>query len=143
MNTPKFEPRLTIIGLGVESLEKSTHFYENILGWQRHSSSNDNIRFFKLNGIMLSLYPKDKLAEDAQVDPKGEGFKGFSLAYNTRSKEEVDQLIQYLENKQVTIIKYPEDVFWGGYSSYIKDPDGHLWEIAYNPFLPIDEDGNI
>ncbi len=136
------EQRLTIVGLGVSDLKIANAFYEDKLGWKKLASSNDNITFFQLNGILLSLYPREKLAEDATVSPKGEGFKGFSLAYNTRSKEEVDTLIAELENKGVTIVKKPEEVFWGGYSSYIADPDGNLWEIAYNPFLPLDENGN-
>mgnify|MGYP003624485140 FL=1 len=65
------------------------------------------------------------------------------MAYNTRSKEEVDELVEILENKGVKIIKKPKDAFWGGYSSYVSDPDGNLWEIAFNPFLPLDENGNV
>ena len=136
------QQRLTIIGLGVNDLAVSTEFYEKQLGWTKAKSSTDTITFFQLNGILLSLYPKDKLAEDATVDPAGSGFKGFSLAFNTRSKEEVDELIADFEQKGVTIIKRPEEVFWGGYSGYIADPDGHLWELAFNPFLTLDEAGN-
>ena len=105
-------------------------------------SSNDGITFFQLNGILLSLYPNDKLAEDATVSPEGQGFKGFTLAFNTRTKEEVDTLISELEAKGVKIVKRPESVFWGGYSSYIADPDDNLWEIAFNPYLLLDEAGN-
>lgn len=136
------EQRLTIVGLGVEDLAKSNHFYENILGWKKHPSSNDGISFFKLNGIMFSLYPNDKLAEDAGLAPERSGFKGFSLAYNTRTKEEVDELIHSLKEQGVEIVKPAEEVFWGGYSGYIADPDGFLWEIAYNPFLDMDAAGN-
>ncbi len=136
------EQRLTIVGLGVNDLETSNQFYEKIFGWQKLPSSNESISFFQLNGILLSLYPREKLAEDAQVSHEGSGFKGFTLAYNTRTKEEVDSLINELETKGVTIVKEPEEVFWGGYSSYIADPDGNLWEIAFNPFLPLDENGN-
>lgn len=135
--------RLTIVGLGVNDLKTSTHFYENTLGWKKLSSSNENITFFKLNGILLSLYPKDKLAEDAGVRPKGDGFKAFTLAYNTHSKKEVDEIIKNLEAKGVKIVKQPEEVFWGGYSSYFSDPDDNLWEVTYNPFLPLDESGNV
>ena len=91
---------------------------------------------------MLSLYPRDKLAEDAGVDPAGSGFNALSLAYNTKSKEEVDSLFREFEEKEVTIVKKPEEVFWGGYSGYVCDPDDNLWEIAYNPFLEMDEEGN-
>ena len=137
------DQRLTIVGLGVNDLEKSTAFYENHFGWEKTGSSNEHITFFQLNGILLSLYPRDKLAEDATVSPEGSGFKGVTLAYNTRSEEEVDNFIQRLSDAGVTIVKQPQKVFWGGYSSYIADPDGHLWEIAYNPFLPMDEKGNV
>lgn len=136
------EQRLTIIGLGVKDLKIATAFYEEKFGWKKMKSSNNGIVFFQLNGILLSLYPNDKLAEDATVNPEGHGFKGFSIAFNTRSKEEVDELVATLEAKGVTIVKSPEEVFWGGYSSYIQDPDGNLWEIAFNPFLPLDENGN-
>lgn len=136
------EQRLTIVGLGVNDLEVSSTFYEEKFGWKKMGSSNENITFFQLNGILLSLYPREKLAEDATVNPNGEGFKGFSLAYNTRSEAEVDELITTLKGKGVKIVKQPEKVFWGGYSSYIADPDDNLWEIAFNPFLPLDENGN-
>lgn len=137
------EQRITIVGLGVSDLKKSTAFYTEIFGWNKLPSSNDDITFIRLNGILLSLYGREKLAEDATVDPQGQGFKGFTLAYNTRSKEEVDQLIEDLESKGVQIVKRPQEVFWGGYSSYIADPDDNLWEIAFNPFLPLDEAGNV
>lgn len=137
------EQRVTIITLGVNDLKVSSVFYEEKFGWKKMDSSNDFIHFFKLNGMLLSLYPKDKLAEDATVNPKGIGFKGFTLAYNTRSKKEVDALIETLENKGVKIVKQPENVFWGGYSSYVSDPDDNLWEIAFNPFLPLDESGHV
>lgn len=136
------EQRLTIVGLGVKDLKESTQFYEEKFGWEKMKSSNDGITFFQLNGILLSLYPREKLAEDATVNSEGNGFKGFTLAFNTRTKEEVDELINTLEAKGVKIVKKPEEVFWGGYSGYISDPDDNLWEIAYNPFLPLDENGN-
>ncbi|WP_430966556.1 VOC family protein [Spongiimicrobium sp. 2-473A-2-J] len=137
------EQRLTIVGLGVADLKVSTAFYEENFGWKKMDTNNEGISFFQLNGLLLSLYPREKLAEDAGVASEGSGFKAFSLAYNTRTKEEVDALIEQLESKGVTIVKKPEEVFWGGYSSYISDPDGNLWEIAYNPYLPIDEKGNV
>lgn len=136
------EQRATIIGLGVSDLEASTNFYIEKFGWKPMDSSNESISFFQLNGMLLSIYPREKLAEDAQVSPDGHGFKGFTLAYNTRTKEEVDELFKDLSQKGVKIIKPPEEVFWGGYSGYIADLDDNLWEIAYNPFLPLDEKGN-
>lgn len=137
------EQRLTIITLGVSDLNVVSRFYKEKFGWKKMTSSNEHIVFFQLNGMLLSLYPKGKLAEDATVSTEGIGFKGFSLAYNTRSKREVDDLIASLEAKDVKIVKRPETVSWGGYSSYISDPDGNLWEIAFNPYLPLDEKGNV
>ncbi|MBT8299403.1 MAG: VOC family protein [Maribacter sp.] len=136
------EQRITIIGLGVFDLEVSNKFYKEKFGWKLLDSSNENISFFQLNGILLSLYPREKLAEDATVSPEGKGFKGFTLAYNTRNKEEVDSLFEDFLNKGVKIVKPPGEVFWGGYSGYIADPDENLWEIAFNPFLPLDGQGN-
>ena len=137
------QQRLTMIGLGVFDLDKSTRFYEENFGWIKTQSSTESITFFQLNGILLSLYPNDKLAEDATVDAEGSGFKGFTLAHNVASEKEVDTLIENLRAKGVTIVKEPQKVFWGGYSSYIADLDGNLWEIAFNPFLDMDASGNV
>ncbi len=137
------QQRLTIITLGVADLKIATDFYENKFGWKRMKNSTKDIIFFQLNGMLLSLYNRCALAEDAGIDATGSGFKGFSLAYNARSEKEVDELIAELKSKKVPIVKAPQKVFWGGYSSYISDPDGNLWEIAYNPYLSLDEKGNI
>ncbi len=137
------EQRLTIITLGVSDLKKSTEFYQTKFGWKLSQASNEHISFFTLNGMQLALYGRNELAEDATVPADGSGFKGFTLAYNTRSEEEVDQIIEDLRAKGVDIIKEPQKVFWGGYSSYVSDLDGNLWEIAFNPFLEMDDKGNI
>lgn len=137
------EQRLTLITLGVRNLQRSRDFYQNIFGWQPMESSNESIVFYQLNGIQLALFPQESLADDAGVEADGKGFRGFSLAYNVRSEKEVDKLVASLEAKGVTVLKQPQKVFWGGYSSYITDPDNNLWEIAYNPFLPVDEKGNV
>ncbi len=129
------EQRITLITLGVADLQVSASFYENILGWKRSPMSSENIVFFELNGVFLSLYERVALAEDATVDAAGSGFKGFTLAHNLGSETEVDNLINDLRAKGVTIVKEPQKVFWGGYSSYFADSDGNLWEVAYNPFL--------
>ena len=137
------EQRLTIITLGVSDLKKATDFYESKFGWEKSSASNANISFFILNGIYLSLYPNKELAEDAKVNSAGNGFKGFTLAYNTRTENEVDQLIEKFRKKGVEILKEPQKTDWGGYSSYVSDLDGNLWAIAFNPFLELDTNGNV
>ena len=134
---------LHLVTLGVRDFEKSKNFYTEILGWSASSSSNEDVTFFQAGGIVLSIYPREKLAEDALVDPEGSGFVGFTLAYNARSESEVDEIIRELKSKGVKILKEPQKVFWGGYSSYFADPDGYCWEVAYNPFFPFDENGNL
>ncbi len=137
------EQRLTIISLGVSDLTISSKFYESNFGWERSAASNDDIRFYQLNGILFSLYPVSKLGEDAGISiPADKGYRPLTIAHNTRSEKEVDDLITDLRIKGVKIVKEPQKVFWGGYSSYVADPDGFLWEIAFNPFLPMDERGN-
>ncbi len=137
------EQRLTIITLGVADVKRATEFYEEKFGWKKAASSNDDITFFRLNGIMLSLFNRESLAEDAAVSPAGTGFKGFTLAWNARSEAEVDAIVSDLKSNGVTVVKEPQHVFWGGYSGYVADVDGNLWEIAFNPFLPMDEHGNV
>ena len=129
---------MTFITLGVKDLNQSIDFYEIKFGWTRSELSNENIIFYELNGIHLALYDREKLAKDATVDPSGHGFRSFTMAYNARSEKEVDDLIESLRQQGVQVIKEPQKVFWGGYSSYIADPDGNLWEIAFNPFLKMD-----
>ena len=92
---------------------------------------------------MLAIYPREKLAEDAVIAPEGAGFSGFTLACNARSESEVDAIISDLKSKGVKIVKEPQKVFWGGYSSYFADPDDNRWEVAYNPYFQFDENGNL
>lgn len=130
------EQRITLVTLGVSDLKRSRAFYEEKFGWEALPSSSDDIVFFSLRGgLQLGLFPELELAKDAEVDAKGSGFRKFSLAYNTRSEKEVDDLVADLEKKGVRVLKRPQKVFWGGYSSYVADPDNNLWEIAYNPYL--------
>jgi uncharacterized protein len=134
---------LHLVTLGVRDFEASKKFYMEILGWKPSSNSNDDITFFQAGGIILSIYQREKLAKDALVDPEGHGFAGFTLAHNTQSEAEVDEIIHDLKTKGVNILKEPQKVSWGGYSSYFADPDGNCWEVAYNPFFPFDENGNL
>ena len=137
------DQHLHIITLGVRDFKKSVEFYSTILGWRASSNSNDDIAFFQAGGVVLGIYLREKLAEDAVISPEGGGFAGFTLAYNARSEAEVDEIIADLKSKGVKIVKEPQKVFWGGYSSYFADPDDNRWEVAYNPFFAFDESGNL
>jgi len=132
------EQRITFITLGVNDLNISIDFYENKFGWNRSEMSNDDLILYDLNSVHIALYPREELAKDALVGAEGHGFKGFTIAHNVWSEKEVDDLIKTLRDKGVKIVKEPQNVFWGGYSSYVEDPDGNLWEIAYNPYLKKD-----
>jgi hypothetical protein len=134
---------LHIITLGVNDLNRARIFYTETLGWKPSSASNDGIAFYQAGGVVLALYPRDALAEDATVPAEEGGFGGLTLAYNTRSELEVDEIIADLKSKGVTILKPPQKVFWGGYHAYFADPDGNPWEVAYNPFFQFDTAGNL
>ncbi len=123
-----------MITLGVGDLAKSIRFYEKGLGFPRMDSPPE-VAFFTLNGTWLGLYGREALAEDAQVSPEGTGFEGFSLAHNVESESEVDEVMAQAIEAGATLVKQPQKAFWGGYSGYFKDPDGHLWEVAHNPLF--------
>ncbi len=137
------DQHLHIITLGVRDLDTSKRFYAETLGWKLSSTSDEGIAFFQAGGVVLALFPRQELAKDALVSSEGNGFAGFTLAHNAHSEAEVDEIIRDLKAKGVKILKQPQKVFWGGYSSYFADPDDHLWEVAYNPFFPFDEEGNL
>jgi hypothetical protein len=103
----------------------------------------EGIVFFQLGGAALALYPRSELAKDANVSPDGQGFSGISLAYNTRNRQEVDSVLLQAEAAGAKILKPAQEAFWGGYSGYFADPDGFLWEVAWNPSFPIAADGSI
>jgi len=126
------KPRISMITLGVRDLAVSVNFYEEGLGFPRIESAPE-VAFFTLNGTWLGLYGREALAEDATVSPEGGGFESFTLAHNLHSEAEVDEVMSQALKAGATLVKKPQKVFWGGYSGYFKDPDGHLWEIAYNP----------
>ena len=133
---------LHLITLGVRDFEASKKFYTETLGW-KISRPQEGVAFFQAGGVVLSIYPRELLAEDALNSPEGSGFSGSTLAYNARSELEVDEIIADLKSKGVKIIKEPQKAFWGGYSSYFADPDDYRWEVAYNPFFPFDDNGNL
>lgn len=127
------QPRISMITLGVRDLAASVRFYEQGLGFPRLDSPPE-VAFFTLSGTWLGLYGREALAEDAQVPAAGSGFAGFALAHNVRSESEVDAVVEQALAAGATLVKRPQKVFWGGYSGYFADPDGHLWEVAHNPF---------
>ncbi|MEP7264934.1 MAG: VOC family protein [Bacteroidota bacterium] len=135
--------KFTLLTFGVKDLKRSLDFYEKGLGWKKSSSSNDNIAFFPLGGMILGIYSRELLAEDATVSSKGSGFSGITVAYNATSQEEVNEVMKEVEKLGAEIVKPAQKVFWGGYSGYFRDPDGHLIEVAHNPFWELDEKENI
>ena len=136
------EPRLSLVTLGVDDLGRARSFYE-ALGWRASPVSQGDVVFFQLNGLALALYPRALLAEDAAV-PDGEpGFSGMTLAHNCRSERDVDTVYAEALQAGARGVKPPAKTFWGGYSGYFADPEGHLWEVAHNPFFPLDAAGNL
>ncbi len=135
------QARISMISLGVKDLQAAIKFYQKGLGLPRKEPYSDEIAFFDLSGTWLGLYPWDKLAEDVTVSQKGSGFRGVTLAHNVKSKEEVNAVISQATGAGATLVKEAQDVFWGGYSGYFSDLDGHLWEIAWNPHFWIGPEG--
>jgi uncharacterized protein len=136
------EQRVSLITLGVTDLKRSTEFYER-LGWRRSKSNSDGITFFQAGSIALALYPRHELAKDGTVASGGQGFSGITLAHNTRNRNEVDSVLKEAQAAGATIQKPAQEAFWGGHSGYFADPDGFLWEVAWNPHFPIAKDGSI
>jgi len=136
------EQRVSLITLGVADLKRSREFYER-LGWRRSMAKAEGVVFFQAGGMALALYPRDELAKDAEIAPDGHGFCGISLAYNARSREEVDLVLAEVQAAGAKLLKPAQEAFWGGYSGYFSDPDGFPWEVAWNPSFPIMEDGSI
>src|SRR4030067_488408 len=128
------KPRISMITLGVRDLAAAIDFYEKGLGFPRMESPPE-VAFFTLNGTWLGLYGREALAEDAQVSAEGHGFEAFTLAHNVESEKDVDEMVAQAVAAGGTLVKKPQKVFWGGYSGYFKDLDGHLWEVAPNPLF--------
>ncbi|MFN3868357.1 MAG: VOC family protein [Hyphomicrobiaceae bacterium] len=131
---------LSLVTLGVSNVARSRAFYE-ALGFVAYPFDSTDVAFFDMNGTILSLYGREALAADANVPHEGSGFRGVSCAFNLASEAAVDAAFAFVESKGARIVRPPHKVFWGGYSGYFADPDGHLWEIAFNPFWPLDADG--
>jgi catechol 2,3-dioxygenase-like lactoylglutathione lyase family enzyme len=138
------KPRVSLITLGVHDLARARRFYEAGLGWPVSGAGNEHVVFIQLaGGLVLGLFSRQSLAEDAQVPDTGSGFSGITLAQNLESKEAVEAAMEKALAAGAKLLKKPEDVFWGGYSGYFADPDGHVWELAWNPFFPLSADGGI
>ena len=127
-------PRISMITLGVRDLPAAVKFYQEGLGFPRRDSPPE-VAFFTLNGTWLGLYDRAALAAEANLPSEGGGFESFALSHNVHSETEVDKVISQAFEAGATVVKQPAKVFWGGYSGYFKDPDGHLWEIAHNPYF--------
>jgi len=127
------EQRLTLITLGVNDLQMMERFYTDVFGWSAEEFDSEEITFFNLNGIRLALYRRASLEADTGLVLHGEQHRPAVFAHNLASTDEVDALFSELESRGAEIVKDPEKVYWGGYSGYVSDPEGNLWEIAYNP----------
>lgn len=135
-----FDPRITMVTLGVSDVAAATEFYER-LGFEKSPASQEAVTFFRMKGTLLGLFGRASLAEDAGVEDSAPGFSGVTLAHNLASEAEVDAAFEHALACGATSVKRPEKVFWGGYSGYFADPDGHLWELAFNPMAPNDAEG--
>lgn len=136
------EQRVSLITLGVSDLARAQAFYER-LGWTRSFRKAEGVAFFQIGGMALALWPRAELAKDANVKNDGRGFPGVALAYNTRTREEVDQVLAEAIAAGAKLLRPASEAFWGGYQGYFADPDGHVWEVAWNPGFAISPDGAI
>ena len=136
------EPRLTLVTLGVESVPRARDFYRR-MGFVARGPSNDSVAFLPAGGVVLALFGRKALAEDAGVNDSRAGFSGVALAHNVRSEAEVEAVLAEAAAAGGRVVKPAKRAFWGGYSGYFSDPDGHLWEVAHNPGFPLDADGRI
>ena len=135
------QQRLSLITLGVGDLKRAREFYEG-LGWRTRAEPDDDVIFFQAGGMIVALWGREQLAEDSAVTDGG-GWGGVTLAYNTRSAEEVDSVIEEARAAGATIGREPGETFWGGYSGVFIDPAGHPWEVAHNPRWTVGDDGSV
>ncbi len=135
------QERVSLVTLGVRDLGRARAFYE-ALGWHTGAGAGEDVVFFQAGGMILALWDRARLAEDSGVDDRG-GWGGVTLAYNTGSPGEVDQVIAEARTAGATIGREPDTTFWGGYSGVFIDPDGHPWEVAHNPGWHLDADGGV
>ena len=136
------DQRITLITLGVADLAASRVFYER-LGWKRSVKKAEGVAFYQAGGVALALYPRASLAEDLGAEAAHSGFRAVTIAQNVRSRAEVDRALDEAVKAGARLVKPATDVFWGGYVGYFADPDGHVWEVAWNPGFPLDSDGRM
>ncbi len=138
------DPRLSVVTLGVSDLERARAFYRDVLGWRPAPQSVGDVVFFQAGGVVLALYPRRLLAQDARLDDaRAPGFGGVTLAQNVRERADVDEVLAAIAVGGGRILKPAEDAVWGGRSGYFADPDGHPWEVAWNPGFPLDREGLV
>jgi uncharacterized protein len=135
---------LSLVTLGVSNLKRSIAFYE-MLGFRRKVATAEGVGFFQAGACAIAVFPSEELAKDANVAFEGmaENFRGVALAWNCRSQHDVDSVIKRAGRAGAVIRKPAQDAFWGGYSGYFSDLDGHLWEVAYNPHFPLSDGGRV
>jgi hypothetical protein len=141
------EQRLSLVTLGVRDLTRARKFYEEGLGWTRSAGVEGEVAFYQLGGMIFALWGREKLAEDARAEAvavtPGKSFGGMALAYNTRDEAAVDAVLKDAEAAGATVLKPAAKTSWGGYAGYFADPDGHPWEVAWNPFWTLKADGTV
>jgi catechol 2,3-dioxygenase-like lactoylglutathione lyase family enzyme len=135
------EQRVSLITLGVRDLDRARAFYK-ALGWSTRAEPNDDVVFFQAGGLIVALWGRAQLAEDSVVQDAG-GWGGVTLAYNVRSPDEADAVMAEAAAAGATVARPAAETFWGGYAGVFLDPDGHPWEVAYNPHWTLGEDGSI
>ncbi len=135
------KPSVSVIMLGVDDFDTSLRFYRDGLKFPTDAMETDSVAFFDLDNIIIALYPRAKLAKDAGVASNGAGFDGVTLAHNAVNTDEVDRIFRDVSSLGVRIVKPPGITTWGGYGGYFADPDGHLWEVVYNPKWKITDEG--
>lgn len=135
------EQRLSLVTLGVRDLAAARRFYE-ALGWKTDSGPDSDVVFFQAGGMVLGLWGRDQLAEDSGVEDAG-GWGGVTLAYNARSREDVNAVVAEAHAAGATVTREPAETFWGGYSGVFVDPESHPWEVAHNPYWTVGEDGSV
>jgi len=129
------DPRISFVTLGVADLGRAIRFYEDVLGLKRRQTPPE-VAFFEMGRTWLALYPRHLLAADAGVPAEGSGFAGFALAHNVRDEAGVDALLAQVAERGGRVVKPAQRADWGGRTGYFADPDGFLWEVAWNPHFP-------